>query len=81
VTVIDYVDQALGTMMEAAGGGGCFSRVVLAPTVRITADSDPVVAGRLHERAHDLCFVANSVRFPVLCEARILIDDDGAGRA
>jgi organic hydroperoxide reductase OsmC/OhrA len=33
--------------------------------------SDKAQAKQLHEQAHRLCFIANSVNFPVRCEATI----------
>lgn len=72
VVVTGYRDDAAGTMEETADGGGAFTDVTLHPTVTITADSDAAKAKSLHEEAHDLCFIANSVKFPVRHEARII---------
>jgi organic hydroperoxide reductase OsmC/OhrA len=68
VSVIDYVDDAVGTMVETADTGGHFTDVVLRPRVTIEAGGDVALAGSLHDKAHHLCFVANSVNFPVRCE-------------
>ena len=68
IVVVDYVDDAVGTMMEDKERGGFFTEVVLRPSVTISADGDPARAESLHERAHHLCFVANSVNFTVRCE-------------
>lgn len=68
VVVLDYLDRAEGTMVETADGGGRFAEVVLRPRVVISSGSDAAVAEQLHHRAHDLCFIANSVNFPVRCE-------------
>lgn len=68
VSVIDYVDDAVGTMVETADTGGHFTDVVLRPRVTIEAGGDLALAESLHDRAHHLCFVANSVKFPVRCE-------------
>jgi organic hydroperoxide reductase OsmC/OhrA len=38
--------------------------------VTLEAGSDRARAEQLHEKAHHLCFVANSVNFPVRCEPR-----------
>jgi organic hydroperoxide reductase OsmC/OhrA len=69
VVVTGYVDDAIGTMMEDKDRGGFFTEVVLRPRVTISAESDRATAESLHDRAHHLCFVANSVNFPVRCEA------------
>lgn len=68
VVVTDYVDRPLGMMAETADGGGHFQEVVLRPDVRFATPDQAVRAGALHERAHRLCFIANSVNFPVRCE-------------
>jgi organic hydroperoxide reductase OsmC/OhrA len=41
--------------------------------VTLAAGSDVALAESLHERAHHLCFVANSVNFPVRCESRTTV--------
>jgi organic hydroperoxide reductase OsmC/OhrA len=68
VVVTSYVDHAEGLMEESANGAGHFLRVTLRPEVILTAGSDAGKARALHEKAHELCFIANSVNFPVLCE-------------
>lgn len=73
--VIEYSDQAAGTMVETPAGGGHFKEVVLNPTVLLGAGGDPSLAERLHERAHHLCFIANSVNFPVHCRPTILVHE------
>lgn len=65
IIVLDYRDQASGTMQEEADGGGTFVRVVLKPRVAIAEGGDRDKALALHEKAHHLCFIARSVRFPV----------------
>src|SRR5678816_2274924 len=61
----DYVDNAKGTMVETPDGGGRFIEVVLNPIVRITEISMVQKANELHKKANELCFIANSVNFPV----------------
>ena len=70
IVVTAYVDDARGTMAETEDGGGRFTEVMLRPAVTI-ASGDNERAQRLHERAHQLCFIANSMNFPVRCEATI----------
>jgi organic hydroperoxide reductase OsmC/OhrA len=67
IIVSAYDDDARGTMHETADGGGTFTEVVLRPEV-VIREGDASVALRLHERAHELCFIASSVSFPVRCE-------------
>jgi organic hydroperoxide reductase OsmC/OhrA len=70
VLVLEYTDRPRGTMVETEAGGH-FTEVVLRPAVTVAAESDAALAEQLHERAHSLCFIANSVNFPVRCEPRI----------
>lgn len=75
IVVTAYVDEASGTMAESPGGGGHFTEVVLKPTVTVTAGSDTALATQLHERAHALCFISNSVNFPVRTEPHIRVEE------
>ena len=68
VIVLEYEDQAGGVMEETDGGGGRFLEVTLRPHITVTAESDLETAKRLHHDAHEKCFIANSVNFPVGCE-------------
>ena len=69
IAVSAYRDEAAGTMVEDADGGGRFSRVVLRPLVTVRAGDDADLALRLHHDAHAKCYVGNSVNFPVEIEA------------
>jgi organic hydroperoxide reductase OsmC/OhrA len=72
VHVLAYSDEADGTM-QMKDGKMRFTDVSLRPRVVIAADSDPVKAQQLHQLAHEHCFVANSVNFPVTCDARVSV--------
>jgi organic hydroperoxide reductase OsmC/OhrA len=63
IVVVSYEDWAEGMMEESSEGVGRFVRVELRPHVRVTASVEEAEA--LHQRAHELCFIANSVNFPV----------------
>jgi organic hydroperoxide reductase OsmC/OhrA len=73
VVVTDYVDHATGTMVETSNGGGRFTDVTLNPIVTVTENLMIEKANALHEKASELCFIANSVNFPVyhkpICKA------------
>ena len=73
VSVVDYVDDAEGTMVEEASGAGRFVEIVLHPRVTIAAGGDVASAERAHDQAHEMCFVANSVNFPVRCQPVIVV--------
>ena len=75
IVVLAYHDDAQGTMVEDAGGGGRFSGAVLRPVATLAAGSDVARAAVLHDEAHHRCFIANSVNFPVTIEPKVLLAD------
>ena len=68
VVVTAYVDRAEGFMTEDAGGSGHFTRVILRPEITLAPGADLDVARAKHHTAHEKCFIANSVNFPVEVE-------------
>ena len=65
VVITSYRDEALGELTELAGGTGEFTRVTLQPHVTISDPSRARDLAALHAKAHELCFIARSVKFPV----------------
>lgn len=65
VIVTGYTDRATGTMRVETAGAGQFTEVVLHPKVRLTYSVDEEIIAELHQQAHDHCFIARSVNFPV----------------
>ncbi|MFL9960667.1 OsmC family protein [Paraburkholderia sediminicola] len=74
IVVLDYRDNAEGTMLDTPQQGR-FSQIVLRPHVVIRAGGDVEQAAHLHHVAHEKCYIANSVDFPILCEP--VIETDG----
>ena len=72
ICVLEYRDAAHGVMEEVAGGGGAFVAVTLHPEVRVAPGADRERAVALHEQAHEMCFIARSVNFPVHCEPQVV---------
>jgi organic hydroperoxide reductase OsmC/OhrA len=70
VAVVAYEDSAEGVMGEDAAGSGRFTEVTLRPRVGLADERERVRAEELHEAAHRMCFIANSVTFPVRCQPR-----------
>jgi organic hydroperoxide reductase OsmC/OhrA len=68
VVVTAYSDAADGVMAIESDGGGRFTRVTLRPRVTITRDGDRDKAITAHHLAHEKCFIARSVNFPVQVE-------------
>lgn len=64
IAVVGYSDDATGTM-EWEGGTYHFTRVTLHPVVTVQKGADLEKARELHEKAHEACFIARSVNFPV----------------
>lgn len=71
IVVVDYEDDATGTMVEDAERGGFFTKVVLRPRVTLAPGQDGSRLEAIYARAHHLCFIANSVNFPVRCEPAV----------
>lgn len=69
IIVTGYVDQAEGVMEEAHDGGGHFTSVVLRPEITLAPGTDQAAADELHHKAHELCFISQSVNFPVTIDA------------
>jgi len=65
VIVTAYKDSAKAVMIETADGGGRFESVALFPEVKVKDASMITKANELHAKANKLCFIANSVNFPV----------------
>jgi organic hydroperoxide reductase OsmC/OhrA len=72
VVVEEYVDRPEGVMEVAGDGSGRFTRVTLRPFVTIGSGS-PARAAELHDSAQRMCFIANSVKFPILHEPTVRV--------
>ena len=68
--VDDYSDEALGEMGRNAAGKIAMLRATLRPRARFSGERLPTRAEvlQLHERAHEECFIANSVTTVVTIE-------------
>lgn len=73
VVVVDYRDEASGIMIEDGRGSGRFTEVTLRPRVTVADASMTDAATAAHAQAHEWCFIANSVSFPVRHEPTILV--------
>ncbi len=65
IVVIEYKDEAVGTLEELADGSGKFREVTLFPKIVIADKAHLGLAERLHKEAHKMCFIANSLNFPI----------------
>ena len=74
IAVVRYADQASGRLALDPGGGGRFAEITLRPRVTVSRGSDARAAAALHERAGQLCFIANSCRFPIRHEPAVEVE-------
>ena len=69
--VAAYRDSAVGTMGKDPRGRMAMTRIVLRPEIEFAGDPPAADAlARLHEEAHERCFIANSLRTEVRVEGR-----------
>ena len=68
ITVVAYDDQPEGLMIEREDGSGYFKEVVLRPRLSILEAEKEGQLSHLHEQAHKMCFIANSVK----CEVKVI---------
>lgn len=75
IVVITYVDEPVGLMVEGdVNSQGHFTEITLNPTIHISRESNSALAYELHEGAHQQCFIANSLNFPVRYQPKIVHD-------
>ena len=65
--VIDsYADEAEGELAKGADGKMAMTRVTLRPRIAwVDEGPDPAALADLHHKAHEACFIANSVKTEV----------------
>lgn len=68
IDVQAYADDAAATMLLREDGGGAFREAILRPRVTVADEASIDRARELHETAHGLCFISQSVVFPVTIE-------------
>ena len=68
IVITEYSDHATGTMTENENNGGSFKEVILNPVFKVADKSMVQRAIELHHRAHEICFISNSVNFEVICK-------------
>ncbi len=81
VVVTSYEDDASGTLVLDGKGGGAFREVVLRPRVTVADVAMIPAAEAAHAQAHEWCFIANSVNFPVRHEAVVTAAPISGARA
>lgn len=67
-----YEDAAEAVMEMNPDGSGQFTSATLRPKVEIEA-GDVGLSDQLHHRAHEMCFIARSLNFEVVCLPTVTI--------
>jgi organic hydroperoxide reductase OsmC/OhrA len=69
LVVDEYVDASEGVLEKRPDGRLAITRVTLRPSITWNGEPpDDAIIADLHHRAHDACFVANSVTAEVIVE-------------
>ena len=70
--VARYRDEAVGVLGKDSAGKDAMVRVTLRPLVTFAGTPpSPQEHARIHEKAHERCFIANSVTSEVILEPRV----------
>lgn len=72
VVVTGYSDHAVATMAEERDSTGRFTAATLHPHVTVRSPDMIEKATGLHREAHEKCFIARSVNFPVRHEPVVI---------
>lgn len=75
IHVVSYEDDAQG-VMTVKDGKLRFTSVTLHPRVTVAAGTDLTKARALHHDAHEECYIASSVNFPVENNPEVTIAND-----
>ncbi|MEO7635877.1 MAG: OsmC family protein [Sphingomicrobium sp.] len=68
--IVAYVDKAEGELGKRADGKMAMTGVTLRPQITWTGEApDAAALADLHHRAHEACFIANSVTTDVIVES------------
>ena len=68
INVTSYVDHAVGQVGKRDDGKVAMLSATMRPKIAYAGPADPAEVEALHHKAHELCYIANSVNFPVTVE-------------
>src|SRR5690606_35714206 len=71
IVVTRYEDTPLGIGEVSDTGAGRFTSATLRPQITLRKGCDVNLAHAIHDRIHEVCFIARSVNFPVNYAAKI----------
>ncbi|CRX38274.1 OsmC family protein [Estrella lausannensis] len=72
ILVTEYTDSPTG-VLTLAEGKGKMTKVTLNPVVKLTDISRLEEAKELHGKAHEQCFIANSVSVPIQINPDVIV--------
>lgn len=75
IVVTEYTDHATGTLSLHANGGGRFTAVILHPRAKVKAADMIEKAMALHEKANQMCFIANSLNFEIIHQPEVIVGE------
>lgn len=71
LVISGYEDEAVGEMEKGNDGKTRITRITLRPQIVYGGDEpDPSVIDELHHKAHEACFIANSITAEVKVQSR-----------
>jgi organic hydroperoxide reductase OsmC/OhrA len=68
INVTSYVDHAIGVVGKREDGKVAMISAKMRPQITFDGTADAATVEALHHKAHALCYIANSVNFPVTVE-------------
>ena len=71
IEVLSYKDHSEAILEVNANGSGRITKIILNPIIKIKDRSQSKLALSLHQKANELCFIANSCNFPIEHHATI----------
>ncbi len=71
IEILSYEDSADGTL-EKHGMSMKFKEVTLRPKIKLANPNEHDKALALHDKAHHICFIGNSVNFPIQIEPEFI---------
>lgn len=73
ILIVEYIDNPEGTMVTNHSGAGRFIEVTLNPFITLRDNHTQMATlEELHILAHQRCFIANSVNFPIKINFKIM---------
>jgi len=73
IVVTEYIDEATAVLIENRDGSGYFKEVKLNPVITIENDDLTDKAHQLHQKANNMCFIANSCNFKIEHHPKVIL--------